>query len=413
MELFKQISVDWLGKRFIFFGFSLLLIVAGVIGYFMRGGLTYGIDFTGGTIILMKFNQAPDLDLIRESLKLETRTPPLIQRYDAPAKNTVQIRLQSVLEEGEDLESGRGRLLAVLRKVFDPEHADSNLYDFNNVGLDVVYRYLLAGDPDGLAAGGGGSLATEQHYRDTAQLLKNYRDKDREGLVPGFGELKEIPGVSGAVVASLEKSFYMGPFAVKGHESVGAIVGKDLRSRAFWAVGLSFAGMLIYVGFRFKFVYGIAAVIALFHDLAITLGLFALTDKEISLTVIAALLTLVGYSMNDTIVVFDRVRENLRLVRKESFSGIVNLSINQTFSRTVMTSGMTFLSVMALLALWRRSAQRVCLRLDRRYYCRYVFVHRYSNANRRMVVSLPGAETKRENGLVRMKVKLHYQGNCW
>ncbi|MBN2320407.1 MAG: protein translocase subunit SecF [Acidobacteria bacterium] len=315
----------------------------------MRGGLTYGIDFTGGTIILMKFNETPDLDRIRESLSPETRTPPLIQRYDAPSKNMVQVRIQSSFNEEEDLEAGRNRMLDVLRKVFDPDNVGSKLADFNNVGLDVLFQYLIEADPDGLAADGKGSLEIEQYYREIAQNLKDYRDKDREGLVPAISDLKEVPGVTAATVAVLEKGFYTGSFAVKGHESVGAVVGADLRNRATLAVLLSFAGMLVYVGFRFKFAYGIAAVIALIHDLAITIGLFALTNKEISLTVIAALLTLVGYSMNDSIVVFDRVRENLRLVRKEPYVRILNLSINQTFSRTVMTSGMTFLSVLALL----------------------------------------------------------------
>lgn len=349
MELFKQISVDWLDKKWIFLAFSLLLLVAGAAGYNMRGGLTYGIDFTGGTIILMKFNETPDLDRIRESLSPETLTPPLIQQYDAPSKNMVQIRLQSAAEEDEGLESERDRLLGVLRKVFDPEHIGSGLSDFNNTGLDDLFRYLLEEDPDGLADSGKGSLDIEQYYMEAAQALKDYRDKDWEGLVPALGDLKETPGVSEAVIASLGKNYYAGPFHVKGHESVGAIVGADLRNRATLAVLLSFAGMLVYVGFRFKFAYGVAAVIALIHDLAITIGLFALTNKEISLTVIAALLTLVGYSMNDSIVVFDRVRENLRLVRKEPYARILNLSINQTFSRTIMTSGMTFLSALALL----------------------------------------------------------------
>ena len=349
MELFKQISVDWLGKKWWFFSFSLLLLAAGAGGYYMRGGLKYGIDFTGGTIILLKFKEKPDLELIRKSLSPETRTPPLIQRYDAPSKNTVQVRIQSSQDEGEDLEAGRARLMAILRKVFDPENVDSKLSDFNNVGLDVLVQYLIKEDPDGLEAKDKGGLEIERYYQDVAQALKNYRDKDREGLIPSIADLKQVPGVSEAIISSIEKGFYAGSFAVKGHESVGAVVGKDLRRRALLAVGLSFAGMLVYIAFRFKFAYGVAAVIALIHDLAITVGLFALTNKEISLTVIAALLTLVGYSMNDSIVVFDRVRENLRLVRKEPYTKVLNLSINQTFSRTIITSGMTFLSVLALL----------------------------------------------------------------
>jgi len=348
VELFKQISVDWLGKKWLFFGFSLLLLLLGVGGYIMRGGLKYGIDFTGGTIMLLKFNTAPDLDRIREALSPESESPPLIQRYDTPAKNTVQVRIQSI--EGEtDLQSGRDRMLSVLREEFDPDHIDSPLKDFNNIGLTDLYEYLLNADPDGLKEKGEKVLDIDRYYRNAAQTLKDYADKDREGLITDLAELKEAPGVSEAVIGSIEKGFYAGPFTVKGHESVGAVVGSDLRRRAGWAVGLSFAGMLVYVALRFKFAYGVAAVIALIHDLAITIGLFALTDKEISLTVIAALLTLVGYSMNDSIVVFDRVRENLRAVRKESFPRLVNLSINQTFSRTVVTSGMTFLSVLALM----------------------------------------------------------------
>jgi len=134
-------------------------------------------------------------------------------------------------------------------------------------------------------------------------------------------------------------------------ESVGAVVGSDLRRRAALAVGLSFLGMLVYIGFRFKPIYGVAAIVGLFHDVTITLGILALTQKEISLNVIAALLTLIGYSMNDTIVIWDRVRENLRIMRKEVLPQIINISINQTLTRTIMTSGTTFLATASLLAL--------------------------------------------------------------
>jgi preprotein translocase subunit SecF len=129
---------------------------------------------------------------------------------------------------------------------------------------------------------------------------------------------------------------------------VGPTVGKQLEFQALKAVLLSLAGMLVYLWFRFQLIYGVAAVVACFHDTLITVGAFALTGREISLTVIAAILTLVGYSMNDTIVVFDRIRENLRLSRRESLPDLVNRSINQTLSRTVLTSGLTFLTVLSL-----------------------------------------------------------------
>ncbi len=129
---------------------------------------------------------------------------------------------------------------------------------------------------------------------------------------------------------------------------VGPTVGHQLEKQATLATLYSMAGMLVYLWFRFQLIYGVAAVVACFHDTLITVGAFALTGRELSLTVIAAILTLVGYSMNDTIVVFDRIRENLRLSRREALPDLVNRSINQTLSRTVLTSGLTFLTVLSL-----------------------------------------------------------------
>ena len=137
-------------------------------------------------------------------------------------------------------------------------------------------------------------------------------------------------------------------FTVRNTSVVGPTVGRQLEKQAGLATLYSMAGMLVYLWFRFQLIYGVAAVVACFHDTLITVGFFALTEQEISLTVIAAILTLVGYSMNDTIVVFDRIRENLRLSRRESLPDVVNRSINQTLSRTVLTSGLTFLTVLSL-----------------------------------------------------------------
>jgi preprotein translocase subunit SecF len=149
------------------------------------------------------------------------------------------------------------------------------------------------------------------------------------------------------IVAALQ-AHYDNPFTVRNVQVVGPTVGKQLEKQALLATLYSMAGMLVYLWFRFQLIYGVAAVVACFHDTLITVGAFALLNKEISLTVIAAILTLVGYSMNDTIVVFDRIRENLRLSRRESLPDVVNRSINQTLSRTVLTSGLTFLTVLSL-----------------------------------------------------------------
>ncbi|HUD73424.1 MAG TPA: protein translocase subunit SecF, partial [Terracidiphilus sp.] len=150
------------------------------------------------------------------------------------------------------------------------------------------------------------------------------------------------------IVTALQEHYSDNSFTVRNVQVVGPTVGKQLEKQALLATLYSMLGMLVYLWFRFQLIYGVAAVVACFHDTLITVGAFALTNQEISLTVIAAILTLVGYSMNDTIVVFDRIRENLRLSRRESLPDVVNRSINQTLSRTVLTSGLTFLTVLSL-----------------------------------------------------------------
>jgi preprotein translocase subunit SecF len=168
------------------------------------------------------------------------------------------------------------------------------------------------------------------------------------GVLTSLDDLSRVNGVTPAVISALKDGFSPAPFAIRNAEIVSAKVGGELRNQAIRVTLYALAGMLVYIAFRFEWVYGAAAVLAVFHDVLITLGLFKIFGFEISLTVIAALLTLVGYSMNDTIVIFDRIRENSRLLRKEPFADIVNKSINQTLSRTILTSGLTFLTVLVL-----------------------------------------------------------------
>ena len=151
-----------------------------------------------------------------------------------------------------------------------------------------------------------------------------------------------------AVEQALSANYHDSAFTVEQVDIVGPTAGKALQKQAVLATVYSLIGMLVYLWFRFELIYGVAAVVAVFHDTLITVGAFSLTNQEITLTVIAAILTLIGYSMNDTIVVFDRIRENLALSRRDSLSDVVNRSINQTLSRTVLTSGLTFLTVLSL-----------------------------------------------------------------
>jgi len=151
-----------------------------------------------------------------------------------------------------------------------------------------------------------------------------------------------------AIEDALSANYHDSGFSKPSVDIVGPTAGKQLQKQAWLATIYSLIGMLVYLWCRFELIYGVAAVVAVFHDTLITVGAFSLTNREITLTVIAAILTLIGYSMNDTIVVFDRIRENLALSRREKLSDVVNRSINQTLSRTVLTSGLTFLTVLSL-----------------------------------------------------------------
>jgi preprotein translocase subunit SecF len=187
----------------------------------------------------------------------------------------------------------------------------------------------------------------EQELDDTVKAIEDYR-ASKGGILNSFDELSSVKGVTPALISALKQECNLGPFTILSAEMVGPKIGADLKAQGLRATLFALAGMLVYIAFRFEWIYGVAAVVAVFHDTIITIGLFSLFHKDISLTVVAALLTLVGYSMNDTIVTFDRIRENLKIVRREKLETIVNLSVNQTLSRTVLTSGLTLLTALSL-----------------------------------------------------------------
>ena len=198
-----------------------------------------------------------------------------------------------------------------------------------------------------------GSEAADKAYHDLADAINNLKN-NQGGLISDFQQLRSVPGVTPGVISFLDANFYLSSYAVRDTQVVGPKVGGDLRRQALYVTLAGLGAMLVYIWFRFELIYGVAAVIATFHDVIITMGILSLLNwvgypgTEITLTVIAALLTLVGYSMNDTIVVFDRIRENVRLFKREDLYTLVNRSINQTLSRTILTSGLTFLAVLSL-----------------------------------------------------------------
>jgi preprotein translocase subunit SecF len=346
MELFRQPNIDWLGKKWYFIAFSLVLLAAGVAAVVARGGLTYGIDFRGGTLVYVKFSQAPHLDQIRAELRQRNLGEATIQRFGPAGDNEVIIGLDLKTTAASDmLDEGKRAIVAALSSVYGA--APGGKTDFNNAGVQTITEHLIAADPLGLAP--QGSEEASVTYRRLAEGMVEFRNAPpRSGLIPDFQQLSSVEGVTPGVLGTLSREFYLSGFAVRNTEIVGPKVGADLRRQAVYVTLAGLGAMLVYIWFRFELIYGLAAVTAVFHDVLITLGIFSLLGREISLSVIAALLTLVGYSMNDTIVVFDRVRENVRVSKRESFATIVNRSINQTLSRTVLTSGLTFMAVLSL-----------------------------------------------------------------
>jgi preprotein translocase subunit SecF len=348
MEFFKDVNVDWMGKAKYFVALSVILLVLGWASILKNGGIKYGIDFRGGTLVYVRFAGPAPVDQIRKGLASAGLADSTIQTIsdtvlNAGSQNDVVIGLEQKGQGDESLDAGKQAILDALHKTFGTA-ADGKL-DFNSVSKDSLAEYLTQKDPALL-----GSTAADK-YNLLAQRLLAARDTEHSGIVTSFDQLSNVEGATPAVRSSLSSGFVLGNFAIRNVEVVGPKVGAQLRRQAFFATLYALAGMLVYIAFRFEWVYGIAAVIAVFHDVLITLGFFSLFHYEISLTVIAALLTLVGYSMNDTIVIFDRVREDQRLMRKDNFPDIVNKAINQTLSRTILTSGLTFLTVLVLFLL--------------------------------------------------------------
>jgi preprotein translocase subunit SecF len=338
MELFKNTNYDFLGKKWYFIIASLILTAAGFVSLAIKGGPRYGIEFKGGMLMTVKFQGAPPLDQVRSSLTKVLANPPSVETFEN-GSNEIAIGT----EGADDATLAKNRQLVVdtLAKTFG--HPDNGKLDLNNASAGQLADRLR--DPFQKA----GIALSDPQIDQLASAIVSYRNEPGRGLLSSVNDVRSVPGVTPQVLSVLNAQAYTAPYtAARDIEIVGPKVGADLRSQAITATLLALAGMLVYIWFRFEWIYGFAAVIAVFHDTLITIGIFSLFNKEITLTVIAALLTLVGYSMNDTIVIFDRIRENLHLNRRERLVDVINRSVNQTLSRTVMTSGLTFLTVIAL-----------------------------------------------------------------
>jgi preprotein translocase subunit SecF len=335
VEFFRNPNIDFLGKKWYFLAFSLVFSVAGVLSMLFWHGIPLGVDFRGGTLVYVKFSHTPNNDAIRSDLDRVGLHNAKIQSYGPAVNNEVLIDLAEKETSETALDKGKAQIIGALEN-----NAQTGKTDLNNASSLTIKDYLLQKDPQHRGTD------ADVRYTADAQAIVNYRDRVKGGVLSSLDELKSV--TDPATVASLQEGFYLSDFGVRNVEIVGPQVGAQLQRQALLAIAYSLAGMLVYLGFRFEWIYGVAAVVTVFHDTLITVGAFSLTNKPISLTVVAAILTLVGYSNNDTIVVFDRIRENIKLMRREKLADIVNRSINQTLSRTILTAGLTFLTVLAL-----------------------------------------------------------------
>jgi len=402
-------NIDFLGKRFYAFILSGILILASLAIIATRG-LNYGIDFVGGTELVIKTKGDVDIASIRRVVERLRVGDTVIQRFGGEEDREFLIRVEgsgtgeeaeeallrfrdSVVaafqdggeetpgqepgateEEGSEPGPGEGagetppasgeeapaadpepepepaaprdegpsnvgvRIMEALRAELDPDRREG-AFDLNAMEQSELALYLepLTGEAE--------------EARSLAERIVSYRTAESGGILTEWSQLDKMDDIPLELRPFLEQNAYLGSFVQMKAEVVGATIGKELRQKAMLAIVWSLAGILAYVWFRFELRFSVASIVALVHDVVITVGILALVGEEFSLPMIAALLTIVGYSLNDTIVVFDRVRENLRSMRGVSEEDLINTSLNQTLARTLITSGTTLMVVVSLLVL--------------------------------------------------------------
>ena len=336
-QLFHDTNIDFMGKRRLWMTVSLAVIVLSLIVLATRG-LAYGIEFSGGSEVQVRYADRPDVGAIRALLERAGFSGALVTTIGALEDNEVYIRLP-LTDATQDQGDLTPKVIEALRSDDVRQKIASGLLNVNTAEAEPLAAFLSTAE--GLTPEGARSLA---------EAIVGQRKES--ALFASIDELASVAGMTDSALQALKTRGFAGPFAVRSQSYIGPVIGKELVQKAVWAILGSLAGMLIYIWIRFEFQWGLAAVIALVHDSIITLGLFSLFRYEMSLPVVAAFLTLIGYSVNDTVVVFDRVRENLRTrTGPTDFVDLLNHSINQTLSRTVITSGLTWMVCVALFAL--------------------------------------------------------------
>jgi preprotein translocase subunit SecD len=336
ISFFKKTNINFMKYKYIAFALSAAFIIAGLVNVMAGKGLKYGVDFSGGTLIRIKFKSPVSIDEIRQSLKNVDIGSTSIQEVEQRKREYLIRTAQSSGETGQELgleahEIIGNRVVDALRGIEEKQVLEMGLKDLNSITEGDLIVLLSSSFPDQANAIG--------------HKVVTFRTS--EGIIEDYSQLKQ-EGVSQDVLSFLKEKTFLGNLTVLSKETVGPQVGQTLKKKAAQATLWALVGMLVYIAFRFKLAYGVSAILTLTHDVLVTLSVFSFTHREINLPVIAAILTIVGFSLNDTIVIFDRVRDLHKTMRKSSLEEILNASVNQTLSRSIITSGTVFLTVIAL-----------------------------------------------------------------
>ncbi len=333
MRIFENLHVDWLGKRKLFYFISTALFLLGAANAIIRG-FQFGIDFKGGTEIVLQFDKPIQVSKVRSDVEKIGLGNIEIKTFGGETGVLIRTELQEIPKNifpkvVNNIENQINKLYPGIAKTAVDTTASSITYQFNNPDTTsaLVSKMISAGFQAG--------KVSEQI--DNTKMVVNV-------------------GISEWIKENLKGKITDNPFKVLKEDHVGPKVGKELKRDAVVAVMLSLIAILIYLAFRFKFIFALGAVVALFHDVLITLGLYATfyglipgLNLEIDLTIVAAFLTLIGYSTNDTVIVFDRVRENMKVHKTMPLFELINNSVNRTMSRTILTGGTTLMATIVLL----------------------------------------------------------------
>ena len=332
MQIFVNSKYDFVKWRFYAVSFSVLFTLLG-LAMFLKHGVNWGIDFAGGATITLRFKDAVPMDRLRADL-----TSASIQQYGKADDHAVLIRLPELNKETDYA----GQVVAKLNTDLNPQ--TTTKLDLNFHGKDRLTELLASADPEAK----GTAPAARDYYKNIAQNIVTRRSE--LGVFTNMAQVTSAPGVTTRIAAFLNDKCFLGAFNVLDQETVGPQVGHDLQQKAILAVVLSTLAMGLYLWIRFDLMFGVSAIVCIIHDVLMSLAFLMMIYGEFSLNIVAALLLIVGFSINDTVVMYDRVRENRRKLKtRMNLEEQLNLAMNQTLSRTILTSGSVVIVLVALI----------------------------------------------------------------